>query len=51
MLQGTRLTIQQISQHLGFTSQAQFSRFFSREMGVSPQEYRVNGKGGPPQSP
>lgn len=40
MLQGTRLTIQQISQHLGFTSQAQFSRFFSREMGVSPQEYR-----------
>ena len=40
MLDGTRLTIQQISQHLGFTSQAQFSRFFSREMGVSPQGYR-----------
>lgn len=40
MLEGTRLTIQQISLQLGFSSQAQFSRFFSREQGVSPQAYR-----------
>ena len=40
MLEGTRLTIQQISLLLGFSSQAQFSRFFSREQGISPQAYR-----------
>lgn len=40
MLEGTRMTIQQISQYLGFASQAQFSRFFSKEKGVSPQAYR-----------
>lgn len=41
MLKGTRLTVQQISQRLGFTSQAHFSRFFSREQGMSPQAYRL----------
>lgn len=40
MLKGTRLTIQQISQRLGFASQAHFSRFFTRELGLSPQAYR-----------
>jgi hydroxymethylpyrimidine/phosphomethylpyrimidine kinase len=42
MLKGTRLTIQQISLRLGFSSQAQFSRFFSREWGLSPQAYRFD---------
>ena len=42
MLKGTRLTIQQISQRLGFPSQAQFLRFFSREQGLSPQSYRFD---------
>lgn len=41
MLQGTRLTIQEVSQHLGFSSQSQFSRFFANEHGVSPQAYRL----------
>lgn len=42
MLQGTRLTIQEISNHLGFSSQAQFSRFFFKEQGLSPQAYRLD---------
>lgn len=40
MLHGTRFTIQEISQHLGFSSQAQFARFFAKEKGCSPQSYR-----------
>lgn len=42
MLQGTRLTIQEISQHLGFSSQSQFTRFFVNEKGQSPQAYRLS---------
>lgn len=41
MLHGTRLTIQEISRHLGFSSQAQFARFFAKEKGCSPLSYRL----------
>lgn len=42
MLHGTRLTIQEIGQHLGFSSQSQFTRFFINEKGISPQSYRMD---------
>jgi AraC-like DNA-binding protein len=34
------LNIQQIANHLGFSEQASFSRFFKKETGQSPKEYR-----------
>lgn len=34
------LTIQQISDELGFTEQASFSRYFKKQTGLSPTEYR-----------
>ena len=34
------LNIQQIANHLGFSEQASFSRFFKKETGLSPKEYR-----------
>lgn len=34
------LTVQQISDHLGFTEQTSFSRYFKTHAGVSPKEYR-----------
>ena len=34
------LTIQQISDHLGFTEQTTFSRYFKTHAGMSPKEYR-----------
>lgn len=40
MLMCTRLTIQEIALRLGFSSQAQFARFFTREQGIAPQAYR-----------
>ena len=43
MLQTSRLTIQEISQHLGFSSQATFCRFFRSSTSLSPIEFRNNG--------
>lgn len=40
MLMCTRFTIQEIAIRLGFSSQAQFARFFTREQGTAPQAYR-----------
>lgn len=40
LLKGSSLTIQQISQELGFPSQSFFGKYFKRVMGVSPKEYR-----------
>lgn len=37
-------TIQQISQHLGFSEQAAFARFFKRVTGMTPTAYRENSK-------
>lgn len=45
MLEATRLTVQEVSQHLGFSSQAQFARFFMKEQGVSPSSYRIGQQG------
>lgn len=42
MLKGTSLTIQQISQELGFPSQSFFGKYFKRETGMSPKTYREN---------
>lgn len=42
MLQTSRLTVQEISQHLGFSSQASFSRFFHSATSLSPKEFRNN---------
>lgn len=39
-LSGTRLSIQQVSLKLGFLSQAQFCRYFHKEQGVSPSDFR-----------
>jgi len=35
------LTIQQIADKMGFSEQASFSRFFKKQTGMSPKEYRV----------
>lgn len=40
LLKGTNLTIQQISQQLGFPSQSFFGKFFKRVTGLSPKKYR-----------
>lgn len=40
LLKGTNLTIQQISHELGFPSQSFFGKFFKRQVGLSPKEYR-----------
>lgn len=40
MLMCTRLTIQEIAIRLGFSSQAQFARFFAKGQGIAPQAYR-----------
>lgn len=40
LLKGTNLTIQQISQQLGFPSQSFFGKFFKRVTGLSPKGYR-----------
>lgn len=41
LLKGTNLTIQQISQQLGFPTQSFFGKFFKRVTGLSPTEYRT----------
>lgn len=40
LLKGSHLTILQISQELGFPSQSFFGKYFKRNKGVSPKEYR-----------
>lgn len=40
LLETTRLTIQEISNKLGFSSQSSFSKFFFTQRGCSPTEYR-----------
>lgn len=37
------LTIQQVSDLLGFSEQASFSRFFKKQTGLSPTEFREQG--------
>lgn len=39
-LEGSSLSIQQISAALGFSSAPQFTRFFSRHVGLTPGDYR-----------
>jgi len=40
LLKTTRLTIQEISDKLGFSSQVTFSKFFSQRVGCTPSEWR-----------
>jgi AraC-like DNA-binding protein len=40
------LTVQAISDMLGFDEQATFSRYFRRETGLSPSEFRSTDNGG-----
>ena len=40
LLKGSHLTIQQISQELGFPSQSFFGKYFKRIKGISPKGYR-----------
>ena len=40
MLETSRMTVQEISVSLGFSSQAMFCRFFAQHTGKSPSEYR-----------
>jgi AraC family transcriptional activator of pobA len=37
----TSMTIKEISELLGFTDPAYFTRFFKRQMGVSPKDFRL----------
>ncbi|MDX9875279.1 MAG: helix-turn-helix domain-containing protein [Spongiibacteraceae bacterium] len=46
----TALTIQEISDLLGFSEPAYFSRFFKREVGQSPSRFRQNSSSGLPTS-
>lgn len=45
-LSNTRMTVQEISDHLGFANSNYFSTVFRRMCGVSPREYRNNIRGG-----
>lgn len=40
LLKSTTMTIQQVSDELGFANQSHFGRFFKRYTGVSPKKYR-----------
>lgn len=40
LLKSTKLTIQQISDELNFSSQSFFGKYFKRITGLSPKEYR-----------
>lgn len=42
LLKSTDLTIQQISDELNFPSQSFFGKYFKREVGTSPKQYRIN---------
>lgn len=43
LLTSTRLTVQEISIRLGFPTQAEFARFFSKQHGCSPMAFRIGG--------
>lgn len=45
-LTGTRLTIQETSDRLGFSSQALFCKFLKTQGKTSPSDYRSNAKPG-----
>ena len=40
LLKSTNMNVQQISDHLNFPSQSFFGKYFKRQVGVSPKEYR-----------
>ncbi|KAA6314445.1 hypothetical protein EZS27_034938 [termite gut metagenome] len=40
LLKSTNMTIQQISDELNFPSQSFFGKYFKRQVGVSPKEYK-----------
>ncbi|MDR2011295.1 MAG: AraC family transcriptional regulator [Bacteroidales bacterium] len=40
LLRSTKMTIQQVSDHLNFANQSHFGRFFKRFTGLSPREYQ-----------
>ena len=40
LLKSTNLTIQQISDGLNFPSQSFFGKYFKRQTGISPKEYK-----------
>lgn len=42
LLKSTNMTIQQISDELNFPSQSFFGKYFKRNVGVSPKEYKKN---------
>jgi AraC-like DNA-binding protein len=42
LLQDKTLSIQEIAEQVGFTSQAQLSRMFKLRFGQSPREYRIS---------
>jgi hydroxymethylpyrimidine/phosphomethylpyrimidine kinase len=44
MLEGTQLTVQEIANSVGFSSQAHLSRFFRKFTGTTPSQYRVGKK-------
>jgi AraC-like DNA-binding protein len=43
-LRYTTMSITQIAYHLGFDDPAYFSRFFTRQVGVSPRAFRGGGE-------
>lgn len=42
LLKSTDLPVQQISDELNFPSQSFFGKYFKREVGMSPKQYRIN---------
>jgi len=42
LLKSTKMTVQQISDELNFPSQSFFGKYFKRQAGISPKEYRNN---------
>lgn len=45
LLEESSLSLGEVSDHLGFTAQSSFTRFFRNEVGVTPQQYRQAGEG------
>jgi AraC-like DNA-binding protein len=41
LLVHSNLSVSEIAAHLNFSDQSYFTKFFKREAGVSPQQYRV----------
>jgi AraC-like DNA-binding protein len=50
LLRTTQLSVQQVSQSCGFTSQAHFCRAFAKANGAVPTAYRHDSRGDPAQS-